>query len=400
MTAPPGLSRKQKSLLIYSLLTVAIGQSLVFAILAPLGREVGLNEIEITSIIAISAVLYGFISPRWGRYSDHRGRKPVLLIGLTGFTVGIVFFTSVFQAGLLGLLMGTPLYLAAVVARCSQSSIMAATPPACTAYAADLTAPEQRLSTMGQLGAANSVGTILGPAVSGALATLGLLAPLYFSALLTATAAALVWLKLPAIPAVARKSHGQRSRLKYTDPRIVRYVATAIGMFSGFGAMQQTLGFSIQDKLQLSGIETAQYTGGAFMVAAVFSFFSQWVLIQRLKLPPDQFILGGLATALLAAGFIGSFQDALYLAVGMGFLGMGMGMAMPSIMAAASMAVNADEQGAVAGLIASCPAIGFVAGPILGGILYQINVTYPSMLSGTIFIAVFLLMLLSRGKHL
>ena len=90
MTAPPGLSRKQKSLLIYSLLTVAIGQSLVFAILAPLGREVGLNEVEITSIIAISAVLYGFISPRWGRYSDHRGRKPVLLIGLAGFTGAVL----------------------------------------------------------------------------------------------------------------------------------------------------------------------------------------------------------------------------------------------------------------------------------------------------------------------
>jgi MFS family permease len=274
---------------------------------------------------------------------------------------------------------------------------MAATPPACTAYAADLTTPEQRLHTMGQLGAANSVGTILGPAVSGALATLGLLAPLYFSALLTALAAILVWRKLPPIPAVARKSHAQRARLKYADPRIIRFIAAAIGMFTGFGAIQQTLGFSIQDKLSLSGIETAQYTGAAFMISASFAFLSQWVLIQRLKLTPEQFILCGLATLLLAAGFIGSFQGFGYLGVGMAFMGMGMGMAMPSISAAASIAVSPEEQGAVAGLIASSPAIGFVVGPVIGGLLYQQNSTLPSAFSGAVFVLVFVMLRLTRS---
>ncbi len=398
MSGYPGLTRTQSSLLVFSLLTVAIGQSLVFAILAPLGREVGMSEIEVTSIIAISAIVYGWISPRWGRYSDHRGRKPVLLIGLTGFTIGIVLFASVFQAGLMGLLAGTPLYLLAIVSRCTQSSIMAATPPACSAYTADLTPPDQRMRAMGRLGAANSMGMILGPAVSGALATVGLMAPLYFAGLLTAGAALLVWMKLPTIPAVARKSHAATRRLRYRDPRIVRYVATAIGMFSGFGAIQQTLGFSIQDKLQLSGIETAQYTGAAFMVSASFAFLAQRVLIQRLTLSPDQFILAGLATLLLAAGFIGSFTGPGYLAIGMAFMGLGTGMAMPSIMAAASMAVSPEEQGAVAGIVASCPAIGFVVGPVAGGVLYQYSPAWPSAFSGVVFILVFVLMQLSRRQ--
>ncbi len=398
MSTHPGLTRTQSSLLIYSLLTVAIGQSLVFALLAPLGREVGMTEIQVTSIIAISAVIYGWISPRWGRYSDHRGRKPVLLIGLMGFTIGIVFFASVFQAGLMGLLVGAPLYLLAIVSRCTQSSIMAATPPACSAYTADLTPPDQRMRAMGRLGAANSLGMILGPAVSGALATVGLLAPLYFAGLLTASAALLVWLKLPSIPAVARKSHALRKHLQYRDPRIVRYVLTAIGMFSGFGAIQQTLGFSIQDKLQLSGIETAQYTGGAFMVSATFAFISQRVLIQRLGLTPEQFILAGLATLLLAAGFVGSFTGIGYLAVGMAFMGLGTGLVMPSIMAAASMAVSPEEQGAVAGIVASCPAIGFVVGPVAGGVLYQFSPAWPAAFSGVAFILVFVVMRLSRRQ--
>jgi MFS family permease len=392
------LSRSQQGLLLLSLLTVAIGQSLVFAILAPLGREVDLSEVQITSIIATSALIFGFISPKWGRYSDHRGRKPVILIGLLGYTVGIVLFASVFQAGLMGLIAGLPLYIAAIVARCSQSSIMAATVPACTAYAADLTAPDQRIKAMGQLGAANSLGMILGPAVSGALATLGLLAPLYFAGALTGLAAIVVYFTLPSIPAVARKSHRARTRLKYTDPRVIRYLAAAIGLFTGFSSIQQTLGFSIQDKLELNGIETAQMTGAALMIAAIFAFTSQWVLVQRLKLEPEQFILCGLAAMLLAAGFIGSFQDFGYLAVGMAFIGLGLGLAMPSVSAAASLAVSPEEQGAVAGLVASCPAIGFIAGPVIGGLLYQVNGALPSVLSSSVFVLVFVVLFFSRGK--
>jgi MFS family permease len=316
-----------------------------------------------------------------------------------GYSVGIVLFASVFQAGLMGLLTGFPLYFAAIVARCSQSSIMAATVPACTAYTADLTAPERRIRAMGQLGAANSLGMILGPAVSGAVATLGLLAPLYAAGLLTALAAGLVLWKLPAIPAVMRKSHAARARLRYRDPRIVRYLLGSIGLFTGFSSIQQTLGFSIQDKLHLNGIETAQMTGGALMIAAIFAFSAQWFLIQRLKLQPEQFILCGLATMLLGAGFIGSFEEFGFLAVGMAFVGLGLGLTMPSVSAAASLAVTPEEQGAVAGLVASCPAVGFIAGPVLGGLLYQVDGAYPSVLSGAVFVLVFVMMIRSRSKQ-
>ena len=37
----------------------------------------------------------------------------------------------------------------------------------------------------------------------------------------------------------------------------------AVGVFVGFSSIQQTLGFQLQDKLSLTGIETAQLTGAA-----------------------------------------------------------------------------------------------------------------------------------------
>ena len=82
------LSRRQTSVLILSLMATSIGQSLVFAILAPLGREVALSELQITSIIASSALVFGLIAPRWGRFSDRAGRKPVITEARVGLHSG------------------------------------------------------------------------------------------------------------------------------------------------------------------------------------------------------------------------------------------------------------------------------------------------------------------------
>jgi MFS family permease len=395
---PQKLSRHQTTVLIIALMTTAMGQSLVFAILAPLGREVQLGELEITSIIAISALVFGVAAPAWGRLSDRLGRKRIIITGLVGYTIGTVGFTSVFYAGLAGLLGGTTLYLVLLLTRCSQSVIMSATNPAATAYAADHTSREERTATMARLGTANSMGTILGPAVSGALATFGLLAPLYFAAGLAAMAALLVWRQLPVTPAPDLTSRRTSARLRFTDPRIMVFLATAVGLFVGFSGIQQTLGFQLQDKLGLSGIQTAQMTGAALMVSAAFTFLIQVTVMQRMKLKASLFIRLGLSSLCVGAVIIASFNTFAVLAVGMAFMGTGLGLCMPAIAAGASLAVDPEEQGAAAGLISSCPAIGFVAGPICAGALYQVNGSLAPLFSAAIFLSV-LIALVVRGRR-
>lgn len=379
------LSRHQLTVLILALMATGIGQSLVFAILAPLGREVDLGELQITSIIAISALLFGVAAPRWGRLSDRTGRKPIIITGLLGYTAGTLMFTGAFHAGLTGMLGGIGLYGLLLLVRCVQGVIMSATSPASTAYAADHTTPEQRTRTMAKLGTANSMGTILGPAVSGALATFGLLAPLYFAAGLTAVAALVIWWQLPFTPPQARTSHQPMARLRYRDPRIALLLVTTVGLFIGFSGIQQTLGFQLQDKLNLTGIQTAQMTGAALLVSAVFTFFIQVTVMQRVKLEPTQFIKLGLIALLFGAGIVAAFDRFAVLAVGMAFLGAGLGLCMPAIAAGASLAVEPEEQGAAAGLVSSCPAIGFVAGPLCAGALYQVHGPLAPLFSAAVF---------------
>jgi len=393
--APGTLKRQQSTVLIMALMATAMGQSLVFAILAPLGREVSLGELQITSIIALSALIFGLAAPRWGRFSDRIGRKPIIITGLIGYTVGTLLFTSVFYAGLTGLLSGVALYTILLVTRCSQSIVMSATGPAAMAYAADHTSRDQRTKTMARLGTANSMGTIIGPAVSGALATFGLLAPLYFAAGLAAVAAVVVWRKLPVTPPAQLISRTITAKLRYTDRRIALLLVTAVGLFIGFSAIQQTLGFQLQDKLQLTGIETAQMTGAALMVSAMFTFLMQLTVMQRVQLKPTQFIRIGLLPMIIGAAIVSGFETFTVLAIGMAFLGTGLALCMPSISAGASLAVETSEQGAAAGLVSSCPAIGFAVGPIVAGGLYQIHSPLAPLFSGAVFFVVLMVLVVS-----
>jgi len=168
------------------------------------------------------------------------------------------------------------------------------------------------------------------------------------------------------------------------------YLATAVGLFIGFSGIQQTLGFQLQDKLQLDGIQTAQMTGAALLVSAAFTFLIQVTVMQRLNLKAGLLIRLGLASLLLGAIVISTFNSFAVLAVGMAFLGTGLGLCMPAISAGASLAVSPEEQGAAAGLVSSCPAIGFVAGPICAGALYQVDGTLAPLFSAVVFLAVLL----------
>ena len=64
--------------LLVSLVSVGMGFTVLFPVLAPLGREIGLSEIEITLIIGASGLVVFLSSPIWGRTSDRWGRKRVI----------------------------------------------------------------------------------------------------------------------------------------------------------------------------------------------------------------------------------------------------------------------------------------------------------------------------------
>ena len=85
-------SRFATPLVLFSVLTTGVGQSMTFALLAPLGREVGFREVQVGLIITCSALVFTLTSPIWGRISDRWGRRPILVIGQIGYGGGCLLF--------------------------------------------------------------------------------------------------------------------------------------------------------------------------------------------------------------------------------------------------------------------------------------------------------------------
>jgi MFS family permease len=114
-------------------------------------------------------------------------------------------------------------------------------------------------------------------------------------------------------------------------------------------------------------------------------------VMQRVNLKPAHFVRLGLLSLLIGAAVISVFETFAVLAVGMAFMGTGMALCMPAISAGASLAVTTEEQGGAAGLVSSCPPLGFAVGPICAGALYQIDGSLAPLFSAIVFFAVLVL---------
>jgi MFS family permease len=360
--------------LLVSLVSVGMGFTVLFPVLAPLGREIGLSEVQITSIIAASSLTVFLISPIWGRMSDVWGRKRVMLIGLFGFSAGTALFNSVLYAGLSGVLIGWTLFACLVVTRMMHAAVMSASMPAANAYMADITDSATRAKGMGAAGAASNLGSIMGPAVS-ALAVFSLLLPLWTMAVVALLNGLFVWRFLPEPP--RHNKPVKMPRMKYTDRRILPFMVVGVLMFSGMGMVQQTMGFRFQDVLELNAGDTAKVFGIAMMLSAVSSLIAQGVIVQRLNIAPFNLLKLAMPLLIVAFTIMAIADSQLWLSIAMMFQGFGMGLAGPGFMAGASLAVSAREQGAVAGVAGASGPLGFTIGPLVGGLLYQLEPALP-----------------------
>jgi len=372
-------------LVLFSVLTTGVGQSMTFALLAPLGREVGFGEVQVGLIITCSALVFTLTSPVWGRISDRWGRRPTLVLGQLGYAVGCLLFALAMGGGLRGLLVGLPLYALVIAARVLMASLISASPAAASAYVADTTSLKQRTRGMARLGAARTLGAILGPALGGALVTVGLLAPLYLASGL-ALASALLLAVVVREPVRSAPQAVRSPRLRFLDRRYLPFLVVGFSAFFAFAMMSQTIGFYLQDRFVLDAKVTAQALGAGLMLSATMSLFAQTVLVRRHGMTPVRLMRGGLPV--LLAGYLGLLLagNIPLLVVAMGVIGLGLGLVAPGFTAGASLAVGPDEQGAVGGLISACPAGGFVLGPLVGTSLYQLQPILPYLVAGLLMV--------------
>jgi MFS transporter, DHA1 family, tetracycline resistance protein len=370
-------------------------QFVVFPVLPPLARELGLSESQLGLVITLAAVAVFVFSPAWGRRSDAWGRKPVLVAGLLGSALALYAFAVVSQLGLSGAL-SVPALLALMLATRGVlfGVALSAVPVAAQAHVADLTSGErERTRGIAAMGAAQGLALVLGPAVGGLLAgVLGLLGPLYFAPSLVLLTAVLVWLLLPAPQ--RRRAGEAPPRLSPLDGRAWPFLVVGFGLFLSLSVVQITIGFLFQDRLRLSAEETAQAVGLGLFVAGLVLVLAQAILVPGLGWPPLKLMRSGMPVVAAGLATLALAQSFAPMAAGLALVGMGLGLAIPGYTTAPTLLVRADEQGGVAGLIAATNALTFVFGPLVGTALYELGPSYPYVVGALLISALFVFVLM------
>src|SRR5215510_16412356 len=112
---------------------------MLFAILPPAARALGISPFRISTIFATSASIWVFVRPWWGRRSDVVGRRPVILVGLLGYGLSMALLATTIHLGAAGLLPVVVVYPLLIASRCVFALIGSGTGPASQAYIADRT---------------------------------------------------------------------------------------------------------------------------------------------------------------------------------------------------------------------------------------------------------------------
>ncbi|AFV76925.1 MFS transporter [Thermus oshimai] len=383
------------ALLFLTLFNSILGLSILFPILGPLGRALGLSEPQVGAFSTAYALLQFLLAPYWGRRSEG-GRKPVLLVGILGFAASFFLFGLFAFLGFKGVLTGWGLFLALLLARLLGGAFSSATLPTAQAYVADVTGREERTGGMALLGAAFGLGVILGPALGAGLASLfGLLAPVFFSAGLALLNALFVHLALPESRGKVTK---EPARLSPWDRRVFPLLLLGFALNLSSVALEQTVAFHFQDRLGLDALKTAQRVGLALFFYGVVAVFIQGFLVRALRPPPRVLLLLGLPVGALGFLVLAFGQGFWALALGLVLQGAGQALAAPGVTAALSLAVGEEEQGAVAGLSSAAQALGRMLGPLLGTGLYRLFPEGPYLLGAFLLLLALLGLRALKGR--
>ncbi|MCU4784336.1 MFS transporter [Bacillus cereus] len=151
---------------ILPLMTVQFFIFLGFGMIIPVLPEI-ITNLHVPShhlgMLLSSYSLASFLTaPLWGKISDRAGRRPVLLIGILGYSISF-FLTGLLIDNLTGL----------YIARSLNGLFAGALYTAATASIVDMTNENERNRYIGLMGACIGMGFIIGPAIGGILSHLG-----------------------------------------------------------------------------------------------------------------------------------------------------------------------------------------------------------------------------------
>src|SRR6185437_9764366 len=282
------MPRRAFAIIFWSSVATAIGNNGLISVLPLIGRSLKIPDEMVVAIFSLSAILWAVSSPFWARASDRYGRKPLMMVGLTGFMVSMTVCGAVVGAGLRHMAAPMAIFGMLLLGRALFGLFGAASNPANQAYVADHTPREERTQAMASLAGAFGLGTVFGPwfAPYFIYPGIGLAGPLFTFAAIAAAMLFVVWRFLPESrrpaegpreeAADAEEAALEKARPMWRDSRVIPFMIYGLVVATCQTAPQQTLGFLVIDKLGVSPLAAKSSIAIAMAFGAVAGLLAQW----------------------------------------------------------------------------------------------------------------------------
>ncbi|RBP92950.1 DHA1 family multidrug resistance protein-like MFS transporter [Cytobacillus firmus] len=354
-------------LLLTNLFIAFLGIGLVIPVLPTLMNELGITGTTIGYLTAAFALAQLIVSPFAGRAADKWGRKIMIVTGLFIFGLSEFLFGIGQEIELL--------FVSRILGGISAAFIM----PAVTAFIADITTTDTRPKALGYMSAAISTGFIIGPGIGGFLAEFGTRVPFFFAGALGALAAMLSMILLSEPERSVEENEegaaeGRSGFRRVMEPKyLLAFILIFIASF-GLAAFESFFSLFVDHKFAFKPSDIAiVITGGA-----IFGAISQILLFDRLtriwgeiKLIRYSLILSSLLVFLMTV--VHSYFAILLVTF---IVFVGFDLFRPAVTSYLSN-IAGNEQGFVGGMNSMFTSLANISGPIIGGMMFDIDINYP-----------------------
>ncbi|ETT45610.1 major facilitator superfamily protein [Paenibacillus sp. FSL R7-269] len=374
-------------LLMMNIFLAFTGIGLVVPIMPTYMNELGIGGSVVGLLVAAFSLTQLLVSPFAGRLSDKMGRKKIIVGGLAVFAFSELLF---------GLADATwVLFVSRMLGGIGAAMIM----PAVMAYVADTTSSEERAKGMGFINAAITTGFIIGPGIGGYLAELGIRVPFLVAAGAAAIVAVITLLVLPESRSAelreeARTRKGNNDSLimqlmhSYREPYFFGLIIVFVLSF-GLANYETVFGLFVDHKFGFTPKDIAfVLTFGSIAGAVVQVTAFSWILNKfgESRVISACLLIAGLSIllTLFVHGFamIVSVTFVVFLA---------MDILRPAVGTQLSKMADESQQGLVMGMNSAYTSLGNIAGPIVAGVLFDLDINFPYAVAALVLFLSFML---------
>jgi MFS family permease len=364
------MKKSPLAVLFIAVLVDFMGFGIVLPLLPFYAESMGATPLEITILVASYSAMQLAAAPLWGRVSDRRGRRPLLIAGL---------FASAFSYLLFGFAQNFWwLLLSRIAAGAAGGTITVA-----QAYVADTTSHADRARGMGHLGAASGLGVMLGPALGAFFSDWGLGAPGFVAAGLCAMNGIAAWFFVPESRTAHERAAGTGKAASLSGwlhamssyPMWILLLVYFLTI-SSFNAMTSVMALFME---RAHGL-TAKHMGLLFTISGgttviVRGLLLGWLVTRFGEAATVRFGIVALFIALITLPLLPNGAWALAIAP---TYALGAGTLFPALASLVSRATDRDSQGSVLGGSQVIGGLGRVIGPLWAGFFFQsLGITVP-----------------------